>query len=55
LFFGGIISLLLVVILEYLMNVVLHLQGKPTFFAVDRSSDRVLAAWFDGRHAAPDP
>lgn len=44
LFFGGLTSFLLVIVLEYLMNVVLHTQGKPTFFVVDRSSDEDVAA-----------
>lgn len=39
LFFGGLSAFLLVVVLEYLINVTLHTQGKPTFFAVDRSAD----------------
>ncbi len=54
LFFGGITSLILAVIVEYLTNVVLHLHGKPTFFAIDRSSDTELAEWF-GESDAPTP
>jgi glycosyltransferase involved in cell wall biosynthesis len=46
LFFGGISLFLLGVILEYLSVVLLHTQGKPTFFAVDRSSDKVLQEYF---------
>ena len=44
LFFGGLTAFLLVVVLEYLTNVVLHTQGKPTFFVVDRSGDDAVAA-----------
>ena len=53
LFFGGITSLILTVILEYLTNMVLHLQGKPTFFAIDRSGDAALVEWFRNRDARP--
>jgi glycosyltransferase involved in cell wall biosynthesis len=41
--FGGILALLLVGITEYVTNIALHTQGKPTFFAVDRSGDESLA------------
>jgi glycosyltransferase involved in cell wall biosynthesis len=44
LFFGGLTAFLLVVTLEYLINVTLHTQGKPTFFVVDRSEDDAVAA-----------
>ena len=40
--FGGLVTLLLVAVLEYLVNIALHTQGKPTFFAVDRSTDAQL-------------
>lgn len=56
LFFGGLTAFLLVVILEYLINVALHTQGKPTFFVVDRSSDRMVAESLGvphGGHTAP--
>ncbi len=39
LFFGGIISFFLGISLEYTDVILLQLQGKPTFFIVDRSSD----------------
>lgn len=44
-FFGGLISLLTSIALEYLS--VLHREalGRPTFFVVDRSRDRALAEW----------
>lgn len=47
---GGLGHLLMAVLLEYQRGVVLHLQGKPTFFVVDRTSDDRLAdfcqQWF---------
>lgn len=46
LFFGGVSTLMLGVILEYLNNVVLHTQGKPVFFQVDRRSDALLRTYF---------
>ena len=54
LFFGGLAAFLLVVVLEYLINVSLHTQGKPTFFVVDRSEDDAIAAALTGSddHAA---
>jgi glycosyltransferase involved in cell wall biosynthesis len=49
LFFGGILSLLIGVVIEYLAVVMLHTQGKPTFFVIDRSSDYVLRPYFSER------
>ena len=46
LFFGGISTFLLGIVLEYLTNIVLHSQGKPVFFVVDRSGDKVLRELF---------
>jgi polyisoprenyl-phosphate glycosyltransferase len=46
LFLGGLSLLLLSVILEYLSIILLHTQGKPTFFVVDRSLDRILLDYF---------
>jgi glycosyltransferase involved in cell wall biosynthesis len=48
LFFGGLISFLLGVLLEYMSVLVLQAQGKPTFFVVDRSRDALLADHFKG-------
>jgi len=42
LFFGGLTSMLLSIVLEFLTNMSLHTQGKPTFFVVNRSSDEIL-------------
>lgn len=49
LFFGGVLCVLLVVLLEYSVSSALHLKGKPTFFPVDRRRDEVLRRWFDER------
>jgi len=49
LFFGGVLCVLLVVLLEYSMSSALHLKGKPTFFPVDRRRDEVLRRWFEHR------
>lgn len=49
LFFGGVLCVLLVVLLEYSVSSALHLKGKPTFFPVDRRRDEVLRRWFSGR------
>jgi len=46
LFFGGLTTSLLGVLIEYISMIVLHLQGKPNFFVVDRSNDRTLLAFF---------
>jgi hypothetical protein len=50
-FFGGLGSFLLGVVLEYLSTLILHTQGKPTFFAVDRSGDADLKAYLSGGDA----
>ena len=49
LFFGGVSLFMASVILEYLTGVVLHIQGKPTFFIVDRSLDADAADFFKKR------
>lgn len=46
LLFNGIVLFLVSVMLEYLSILTLRAQGKPTFFAVDRSSDARVAAYF---------
>jgi polyisoprenyl-phosphate glycosyltransferase len=46
LFFGGLSISMLSIILEYLTGVVLHIQGKPTFFIIDRSTDARIAKFF---------
>ena len=42
LFFGGLLSLMVGIALEYITAIMLHFQGKPTFFVVDRTSDSIL-------------
>jgi glycosyltransferase involved in cell wall biosynthesis len=46
LFFGGFLSFLVGIALEYITAIMLHFQGKPTFFVVDRSSDNILMKYF---------
>lgn len=46
LFIGSISILLSSVLLEYLSIILLHTQGKPTFFVVDRSNDKLLTQYF---------
>ena len=46
LFFGGLTACLLGVLLEYMSTLVLHSQGKPPFFVVDRRKDSVLREYF---------
>ncbi len=46
LFYSGIITLMLGIILEFISLLVLHIQGKPVFFIVDRSSDPRLLPYF---------
>lgn len=45
LFFGGLLGMLSAIIAEYLMIAILHLNGKPTFYTVDRSQDKFLTRY----------
>jgi glycosyltransferase involved in cell wall biosynthesis len=45
-FFGGLTSFLLAIAIEFLSDLHLQALGRPTFFVVDRSGDRAVAAWF---------
>ncbi|MDQ7832243.1 MAG: glycosyltransferase family 2 protein [Desulfovibrionaceae bacterium] len=55
-FIGGITLFLLGIVLEYVSIVLLHTQGKPVFFVVDRSRDALLRTYFTQRgHAGPAP
>lgn len=45
-FFGGIITFLLGVIIEYVSTLVLVANGKPLYFAVDRTQDAQLRRYF---------
>ncbi|MHB8790382.1 MAG: glycosyltransferase family 2 protein [Desulfobulbaceae bacterium] len=51
LFFGGLISVLVGIALEYISVVLLHIQGKPTFFVIDRLSDSAVAEYYQGLRA----
>jgi hypothetical protein len=46
LFFGGFISLMIALVLEYLSSLMQSSHGKPVFFTVDRSSDERIASFF---------
>lgn len=46
LFFGGLISVLLGLVLELLSILVMQSHGKPTFFEINRHGDGVLRQWF---------
>jgi glycosyltransferase involved in cell wall biosynthesis len=46
-FFGGLTSFLIGIVLELMSTLLLHAQGKPTFFVIDRSKDRLLQALVD--------
>jgi len=51
-FIGGITLFLLGIVLEYVSIVLLHTQGKPVFFVIDREMDAPLKAYFaDSGHA----
>ncbi|MBL8569776.1 MAG: glycosyltransferase family 2 protein [Phreatobacter sp.] len=46
LFFGGFITFMIGIALEYLSSLVLVAHGKPLYFVADRSSDSAIAAHF---------
>lgn len=46
LFFGGLISVLVGIALEYLLIILMKTQGQPTFLVLDRGNDEVLKNWF---------
>jgi len=48
-FFGGVNVALVGIALQYLSTLVLRAHGQPTFFVIDRASDRHLQPFFDGR------
>ena len=47
-FLGGVSLLLISIMIEYISIILLHTQGKPTFFVVDRSADKLLLDYFAG-------
>ena len=53
-FLGGMSLLLISFLIEYISIILLNIQGKPTFFVVDRSTDRILLEYFmDPKNADP--
>ncbi len=54
LFFGGILTLAMSFLSEYVLNIAQRVQGRPTFHTVDRSSDLDLLPWAN-RTVANDP
>lgn len=49
LFFGGLLAFMVGIALEYISVILLHIQGKPTFFTIDRFSDQILTAFYKSR------
>jgi hypothetical protein len=49
LFFGGVITFMTALILEYISILVLSAHGKPLFFIVDRSSDKGVIEYYTKR------
>lgn len=49
LFYGGIITLMIGIVIEFLTLLILHIQGKPVFFQVDRREDKLLLPYFSAR------
>lgn len=47
LFFNGLLAVLSGIVLEYISVILLHIQGKPTFFVIDRSSDEIIRKYYD--------
>lgn len=47
-FFAGVNIALAGIALQYLSTLVLRAHGRPTFFVIDRSSDKALAAFLSG-------
>ncbi|MBB2970323.1 glycosyltransferase [Mesorhizobium sp. RMAD-H1] len=48
-FFGGISIFLIGLVIEYISILIMDTHGKPLFNFVDRSSDRVLQEYFNGK------
>jgi glycosyltransferase involved in cell wall biosynthesis len=45
-FFSGLLAVMSGILLEYISIILLHIQGKPTFFLVDRQLDSVLREYY---------
>lgn len=50
---AGLISAMLGICLQYLSTLVLKAHGRPTFFTIDRSQDRVILEWLQSRSNTP--
>jgi glycosyltransferase involved in cell wall biosynthesis len=48
-FFSGLLAILSGIVLEYISVILLHIQGKPTFFVVDRLTDRFLLDYYQDK------
>ena len=48
-FFGGVITLLLGIVIEYISTLILVANGKPLFFVADRRRDLMLREYYDAR------
>lgn len=51
---SGLLAAMLGLCLQYLSTLVLKAHGRPTFFAIDRSNDADLSAWFGDRAEAAE-
>ena len=51
-FFGGLSSFMLGIALEYILIILLKMQGRPTFLVIDRSQDEVLKDWVEQRSSS---
>jgi hypothetical protein len=43
--FSGVVVALVCIVMEYINVILLNQLGRPTFFTVDRSDDRLLKSW----------
>jgi len=53
LLFGGLTLFMIGVMLEYVIGIHLHTQGKPVFFTIDRSSDASAKEYFTQKGIMP--
>ena len=51
-FFGGLSSVMLGVSLEYILIILMKIQGQPTYLVIDRSLDQPLKNWLASRRVA---
>lgn len=50
LFFGGLTSLLIGLLLESISHILMNSQGKPTFYQISRKKDKFLIQILEGKH-----